>query len=102
MKVRREAAGRRDEIDDRRRAVHRLERADAEQNVRGRPSARTPTLSRRRTSRATTTGRQIAAVGAEVDAGQRDLLEAGRRDPLDLGQDFVERARFAAARASSG
>ena len=34
MKVRREAAGRRDPVDDLGRAVHRLERADAKQNVR--------------------------------------------------------------------
>ena len=41
---------------------------------------------------------QVAAVGTEVDAGQRDLLEPGRRDPRDLADDVVDRQ--AAARAA--
>ena len=36
-------------------------------------------------------GVEVAAVRAEVHAGQRDLLEAGRRDALDLAQHVVER-----------
>ena len=31
-------------------------------------------------------GVEIAAVGAEVHAGERDFLEAGRGDALDLAQ----------------
>ena len=69
-------ARRGDEIDDLPRAVHRLERADAEQHIRcpGRASA-TEQLEQRRTRG------EVAAVGAQVHAGQRDLLESGRGDP---------------------
>ena len=46
--------------------------------------------------------RQIAAVRSEVHAGQRDLLEAGRDDAIDLAQHARRSARCAARRASPG
>ena len=52
--------------------------------------------------RATTRGVEVAAVRAEMHAGQRDFLEAGRRDALDLAQHRRRAARSAARLASSG
>src|SRR5262245_6506820 len=42
---------------------------------------------------------QIASVGPEVDAGQRDFLETGGGDTLDLAEQVVDRD---AARPSAG
>ena len=64
-----------DQIDDLPGAVHRLERADAkaERPLRDATSAESSSSSDER-------GVEIAAVRAEVNAGQRDLLEAGGGD----------------------
>ena len=68
-----------DEIDDLARAVHRLERADAEQDA-ARPEVGRYDVERLQQLDERRRRRQVAAVRAEVNAGQRDLLETGRRD----------------------
>ncbi len=118
MEMARKAVARRDEIDDVGRAVHRLERADAEERLRParrqrvffHPARRGPTpgslpdlaLERRlsrsdgRVERAEQveqrgSRRQVAAVRAEVHSGQRDLPVTRRDDALDLATDLVRR-----------
>ena len=73
------AAG--DEIDDLRRAVHRLERADPECDVEIGGEERPQQLDQRRVRV------QIAAVRTEMDAGEGDLLETGFSDSPRLGDD---------------
>ena len=86
MEMRREpAAARGDEIDDVRRAVHRLERADAERDVEGGRLEPLQQVEQRRRRR------RVAAVRPEMDAGERDLLEAGRRGPGGIANDDVRR-----------
>ena len=94
MEVRQEPAAARDEIDDRRRAVHRFERADAERDVAGHRVERAQQVSERRR------GRQVAAVRAEVDAGDGDFLEPGGGDACDLADEI--RDRQAPRRAARG
>ena len=97
VEMRREAAAARgDEIDDLRRAIHRLERADPERHVGRRRSRARAAVDSERARR-----RQVAPVRAEVDAGQRDLLEAGGRDALDLAKRRRQPAGCGRRRASS-
>ena len=98
MKMRRETGRRRDQIDDLGRAVHRLERADAKQQLR----QLTGSSASQQVRPAKTRRRQIAAVRAEMHARERDFLEAGRRDPIDLADARRRLARCAARLASSG
>ena len=82
-----------DQLDDRRRAVHRLERAHAEKHVIVNVGQGREKLEKARGRR------QIAAIRAEVHAGNRDLPEPGRDGPLDLVEDACQRrAPPAAAR----
>ena len=100
MKVRREAAGRGDEIDDLARAVHRLERADAEQDAR--LAADGTSSSARSSSTATTRGVRsrpyeprctpVSAISLKPAAAIRSTSREHRR----------RAARSAARRASSG
>ena len=87
---------RRDEIDDRRRAVHRLERADAERDVAARPRRA------RAADRAATSGRQVAPVRSEMDAGHVDFLEARRRRRARPRAPGPRPAGCATRRGSSG
>ena len=84
MKVRRDAAAAGgDDVDDVGRAIHRLERADSERHVDRRQGQR-PHERQERTRRL-----QIAPVRTELDAGDRDFLEARRRDPLDFAKNLL-------------
>ena len=90
VKVRREAARRRNEIHDLARAVHRLERRNAEDDAlgvrRGAPFMKTAQQIDERGARL-----EIASVRSEVDAGQRDFLEARRHRAVDVAQHLVRR-----------
>ena len=82
MEVRREpAAARRHEIDDRRGAVHRLERADSEDDV-GVGPHRVREANRRASARAR------SRPDPEVDPGEGDFPESGGGDPCDLSDDL--------------
>ena len=97
MEVRREAAAAAgDQLDDLRRAVHRLERADPERHVGARDVEARAAASTSDAARL-----EVAPVRAQVHAGQRDLLEAGGRDPLDLADDVGRPAGCGRRRASS-
>src|SRR5262245_64514379 len=72
------AAASRDQIDDFRRAVHRLERADPEhEDVRA--ALERPEQGNERDGRL-----QVAAVGSEMDTCQGNLAEARRGDASDF------------------
>ncbi len=104
--MRREAVVARHAIDDVRRAVHRFERADPEANNgparvdRDSPTVRFAARQRRRIVPGIQRSQQlvqrrrrlqIPPVRSEVHAGQRDLLEAGAGDPVDLRHDSARR-----------
>src|SRR5690349_17619860 len=92
MKVGRKRAARRDSIDDGFRAVHRLERTDAKKRV-GVSAEKIEQRGERRARR------QVPSVGSEVHAGERDLLEAGRRDSANLLENL---SRWQALRGPAG
>ena len=74
VEVRQEARGRRDSVEDLLAAVHRLERTEAERDIgscRRRVDRREQVEQRPR-------GPEVAAVGAQVNPGDPQFLEAGR------------------------
>ena len=106
MKVRREAVAAR-RPDRRSRREQSIGSSELMRNSTSRARDRTRRAdAARRAARSSSTSddgrRQVAAVRAEMHAGQRDLLEAGGGDALDLAQHVLESARCAARRASSG
>ena len=97
MEVRREpSTAARDEIDDLRRAVHRFERADAERHVAADRQQRAQQIRERRRTR------EIATVGSEVDAGDRDSLNPALRDALHVRDHVGDRQAAARVHGSSG
>ena len=91
VEVRREPGRRCHELHDLGRAVHRLERADAEQHV-GRPFAEAAQQRRQRRAVA-----QVTPVRTQVHAAQRDLAVAGGDRGVDGTQHPVDRARLPGA-----
>ena len=92
--MRREAGRSRHEIDNLVRAIHRLERADTKAHLRRVPFDCLEQVQKRRPVG------QIAAVRAQMHAGDGDLPIAGIPDAVDLRQHIVQRP--AAARPTRG
>jgi hypothetical protein len=93
MEVREEPAAGGDEIDDRRGAVHRFERADAKRHITRGGVERAQQVGERRRRR------EVAPIRAQMDAGDGDFLEPGIRDAADL---FDKVGNRQAARRAAG